>query len=210
MIEAATGAIGDGAIVEQRGKQARAGGEQILGSTNIEKSILLSGERSRGQILGGGRAAHRDIRIRTIFLRQLRIGCGNLARQRLGQWRLRYPFAYLRASSFQRRDIARVERAEARAYFIREIVGYQKIEIRLGSGGKPVRYSRPVCTETAHHLAKRGVLSTDQGDIGVAQHLKRTDVFHVVIQPEICCLERAKQPGHALSLLTNIQRLQTY
>ena len=59
VIEFVVHAIGDGAIVEQRRVHFVHGLEQLLLAAHVEKSFLLAGEGCLGQILGGGRGAHR-------------------------------------------------------------------------------------------------------------------------------------------------------
>ena len=60
MVEPIIDAIRNGAVGENGGKAAPAGVEQIFRAANIEEAFVLAGKARRRQILGGGRAAHRD------------------------------------------------------------------------------------------------------------------------------------------------------
>ena len=60
MVEALVDAVGDGAVVEERGEHA-AHREQDLGlALHIEEGLLLAGEGGFREVFGGGRGAHRD------------------------------------------------------------------------------------------------------------------------------------------------------
>jgi hypothetical protein len=53
-------AIGDGAIVEQRGIHLVHAGQQVLLAAHVEEGLLLAGEGGVRQIFGRRRGAHRD------------------------------------------------------------------------------------------------------------------------------------------------------
>src|ERR671914_383258 len=65
-IKPMVGAIGDGAVVVERGEDVLDGDEKGIKPTHVQEGLLLAGERRLREILGGGRRADgdRDIRAR--------------------------------------------------------------------------------------------------------------------------------------------------
>ena len=60
VIEALVHAIGDRAVVEQRGEHLVHGLDHVLGAAHVEQRLLLTRERRLRQVLGGRRRAHGD------------------------------------------------------------------------------------------------------------------------------------------------------
>ena len=60
VVEALVDAVGDGAVGEQRGEAAPDRVEQHGLAADVQEGLVLAGEAGGRQILGGGRAAHRD------------------------------------------------------------------------------------------------------------------------------------------------------
>ena len=64
VIEALVHAIGNGAVVEQRGEHLVHGAQHAGLAAHVEEGFLLAGEGGLRQVLGGGRGAHRDRDVR--------------------------------------------------------------------------------------------------------------------------------------------------
>ncbi len=109
VIEALVHAIGDGAIVEQRGVDLVHRREQAVAAAHVEEGLLLAGERGLGQILGGGRGAHRHGDLAAGI--HLLPGIQHLALQPLRERRGEHPAADLRADV---RQLARRRRRPGR------------------------------------------------------------------------------------------------
>src|SRR6516165_1159869 len=79
VVEAVVDAIDDGAVGEDRGEAPAAGLKQIAFAAYIQKALVLASEAGCRQVLGGGRAAHRDRDTGAALLFESTIGCGDLA-----------------------------------------------------------------------------------------------------------------------------------
>src|SRR5690606_18753509 len=64
VLEAVVHAVGDRAIVVQRGEDFLERVDDVIGTADIEEGFLLAGKRGIGQVLGGGRGTHGDGDIR--------------------------------------------------------------------------------------------------------------------------------------------------
>jgi hypothetical protein len=73
MLEALMHAVGDGAVVVERGEYRVHRVEHRVFTANVEIAFLLAGERGIRQIFGGGRGAHRDRHVGAGLLLHARI-----------------------------------------------------------------------------------------------------------------------------------------
>src|SRR5204862_1160761 len=60
VLEAVVHAVGDGAVVVQRGEHLADAHQYLVDAFDVEKGFLLAGEAGVGQVLGGGGGTHGD------------------------------------------------------------------------------------------------------------------------------------------------------
>ena len=132
--EALVHAIGDGAIVEQRGEHFVHALEQRIAAAHVEERFLLAGERRVRQILGGGRGAHRDGDVAPAAHALERFE--DLALEPRRERRRQNPVADLRADARELLDVVDVERRELLARCAR------RARRAAGNRDRPARSSR--------------------------------------------------------------------
>jgi hypothetical protein len=60
VLEAVVHAIGDRAVVVERGEDFLDLAQHVIGAGDVEEGFLLAGEGRIGQVFGGSRGTHRD------------------------------------------------------------------------------------------------------------------------------------------------------
>ena len=194
--------VNDGPVRKEGGIAATAGIEELLSAGNIEKGLLLAGKAGVGQIFGGGAAAngHIDL-ILSKSATQLSVSVPDGIGDLLG------PAAPADEGadgfpSLVQTALALAVGLEVLPDFFLQVVSRQKLSVGGGGGGKAVRDSDPLRLEGGDHLPQRSVLSSDEGNIPVAQIFKPADGFllrcHGGLLPASCrglfpCL--ALEPG---------------
>ena len=110
MGEAVVDAIGNGAVVVQRGEHLFDRVQHILDPRHVEEGFLLTGKTGVRQVLGGGRRAHGDIDILAAGLcAQPGVGLADGLGDIVGQGRIDDPAADLVARCGQRVDILDIQ-----------------------------------------------------------------------------------------------------
>jgi hypothetical protein len=84
VVEAVVDAINNGAVGEQRGKALPASLEHVVRAADIQIALMLAGEAGGWQVLGGGRAAHRDRDVVAVFRFQFAVGLHDRLAQCIG------------------------------------------------------------------------------------------------------------------------------
>ena len=173
VVEALVHAVGDGAIVEQRGEHLVHRAQHARLAAHVEEGFLLAGEGGLRQVLGGGRGAHRDRDVRPgrhlAELRDHRLLEGRRQRRRHD------PLADAGPGRGKLGDVIDVEAGELGADALIEAALLQEVAVRLGGGGKAARHLHAQSRQRADHLAEGGVLAADGLDIVHAQLLERDD-----------------------------------
>jgi hypothetical protein len=159
--EAVVLAIGDRPIGEQRGEAALDRGEQLRLAANIEEGLELTREARLRQILGGGAAADRDVRILALELRRhVAIGARDRVRERPWKVATRDQLADRLADRVQVAAVV-LELAELVRDLLAQLVGVDELPIGRG-GGREAAWNADVrLPQAADHLAERGVLAAD-------------------------------------------------
>ena len=172
MIETLGLAIADGAVGEQRGIAAPASIEQRRVASNIEKGLLLAGKAGVGQVFGRGAGADRNVDIG--FPRapaEILIGrldaLGDIGRPVALQHRMAD-----RLAGLGKRGLAGGQVIEHRADRLAQAVRLDEAPIGIRRGGEAGRDIDALAAEIAHHLAERGVLAADDGNVPAPQLLE--------------------------------------
>jgi hypothetical protein len=161
-------AVGDGAVVVERGEDVLDRLEHILDALDVEKGLLLPRERGIRQVFGGGGRTHGETRL-AVVLRQFRVGGANLLFQLRLQRRLNQPPAHHGSGFGQRAEIIDVEIYQGRVDFFGEAVVFEKFAERFGCGGKAAGHAHAGLRELTDEFAERSIFSTDTCHVGHAQ-----------------------------------------
>ena len=173
VLETVVHAVGDRAIVVQRGEDFLECVDDVIGTADIEEGFLLAGKRGIGQVFGGGRGAHGDGDIRAAgALAKLRIGFAHGLVEFGDQGGFNDPAADFGTGRGQFGDVVDIQRGQA----ILDALGKpalrdELLECRSG-GGIAARHGNAELAQVADHLAERGVLATDLAKIGQAQRIQ--------------------------------------
>ncbi len=180
MLEALVHAVGNGAIVVERGEDFLHLVQHIFDADHVEEGFLLAGERCVRQIFGGGGGAHGhgDV-LGAGILAELDIGIADglveLSRQRgLGD-----PFADLLAGRGQGLHVIDIKRRQACLDALGHAAFVEVLLKRIGGGGKATRHGHTEFGEVADHLAERRILAANLAQVG---HAQRVEPKHQVVQ----------------------------
>ncbi|OIQ78749.1 hypothetical protein GALL_395460 [mine drainage metagenome] len=164
MDEALVHAIGDGAVVVERGKHMSDLVEHGLDAADIEIGFLLSGERGVRQVFRRCGGAHRERRIRVAGgQRGIRSADGLLEVGRKG--RVDNPLADLFANLRQGAHVVRIQGGQRRFDAPLQPAGAQDFAEGMRRGAKPARHAHSGSGELADHFAQRSILAADLVDI---------------------------------------------
>lgn len=104
---AAVDAVGDGAVVEQRGEHLVNGTLDVVEAFDVEEGFLLTGEGGIGQVFRGRRAAHRHLEIGMLAGQRL-VGRAQVLFERRGQRCIDDPLADLGADACKFRHVINI------------------------------------------------------------------------------------------------------
>ena len=176
VVETLQPAIGDRPVSEERGIAAPAGFEQRHFAPHVQKGLLLAGKARLGQVLGGRRRAHRDRQV---------LGAGPFGQfliggQDVGADIVR-PFALEdrapdRLACLLQRQPAIIEPFDLILDEGVQIIVRQIGAERVGRGGKASGHRNALAAKLLHHLAERGILAADLGDVSACQFLEKDDI----------------------------------
>ena len=173
VVEALVHPVGYGPVVEQRRVHLVHRGEQCWAAAHVQESLLLAGERGLGQILGGGRGAHRD-RDRVTAHAGPALEHGLLERRR--QRRREDPLPDLGAAGGELADVVDVETLKLGRDAFGEAGLGEELAKALGRGREPAGHLDPGARELADHLADRRILAADPLDVVHPELFERDDV----------------------------------
>ena len=165
-IEAAIGAIRDGAVGEQRREAALAAVDQRGVALHVQVGLLLPGEARVGQVLRRRAAADRDVDALPAPLAQPIVGVRDRALERGRELRGHDRLAELEAALAQLREIA-----EPRLGFS----AGREAPVRVRGRREAVRDLDPLWGQRSVHLAERGVLPSNLRDVIDADLLEPSD-----------------------------------
>ena len=160
--EALVHAIGDGAVVVERGEDLLIASKNVVHAIDIEKCFLLAGERGVGQVLGGGGRAHGERRVRRRRAPARRRPSRSRASSAGGKRRCDDPAADLARPPWRARRRRR-RRASRGARAMRSARSLCARNSRKATAvvAKPPGTRTPRAGELADHFAERGVLAAD-------------------------------------------------
>ncbi len=156
VVETLVHAIGDGAIVVERGEHFVHALDQRFLAAHVEECFLLTGERRVRQVFGGGGGAHRDGDIAT-FTHALVAGEDFLLQLRRERCR-QNPLTDLRADLGELLDVFDIERGEFLGDTLGQAFVLEEVAISLRGGRVTGRHAHAHLGQMADHLAERGIL----------------------------------------------------
>ena len=179
--EAVVHAIGDRAVVVERGEDLADGEQHRVDAAHVEEGLLLAGEGGVRQVLGGGRRADGEGRLGTRLPGQAVVGRADVGLEVGRERHLDDRGADLRADLGEPAYVVGVEAVEqagdafGQAALPTRLRADEPVE-RAGRRGEAVGHPHPEPAEVRHHLAQRGVLATDllevaQAEVGEPPHI---------------------------------------
>jgi hypothetical protein len=175
MLEGVVDPVGDGPVVVQRREHLPDRGQDRVDAANIEKRLLLPGERRVGQILRRRRRpdSERDVTTRA---GQLLIGGADLGlqirRERLGDDGV----ADLSPGPGELLHVLGVQAGEPAADCLGQSRVADEAAVRLSGRGEPVRHPHAQLGQVRHHLPQGGVLPTDLFEVGQSEFGEPEDI----------------------------------
>ena len=160
MVEALVYAVGNGAVVEQGGKDFLDGMDHVVHATDVEEGFLLTSKGGIRQVFGsgGGAHGHSDVRIAG---RQHGKVAADIVFQLRRQLAIHHPLTDLRAGLGQSVDIINVEGIKQVVDALVQTTLFEEVTIGISSGGKTTGNGNTGASQVADHLAERGILATD-------------------------------------------------
>ncbi|KAG1274173.1 hypothetical protein G6F65_010619 [Rhizopus arrhizus] len=178
MLEAVVHAIGDGAVVVQRGEHFLDLVHDIVGAGDVEEGFLLAGEGRIRQILGGGRRAHGHGHVAAAGVgAQLGVGRADVLVQLRLQRGIDHPGADFLARGGQRVDVLDVQRGQLVEDALGQVVVRDEVLEGFSGGGITARHRHAQTGKVADHLAQRRILAAYAGQVGQTQFVQPQDVL---------------------------------
>ncbi len=178
MLETVVHAVGDGAVVVQRGEHFLDLVHDVVGTGHVEEGFLLSGEGRIRQILGGGRRTHGHGNVAAAILgAQLGIGGADVLVQLRLQRGVHYPAADFLAGGGQRIDVLDVQRGQPVEDALGQVVVRDEVLEGFSGGGITARHRNAQTGQVADHLAQGRILAAYAGQIGQTQFVQPQDVL---------------------------------
>ena len=176
VIEAVLVAIDDGTVGEHRGEALPAGLEQIVQATHIEEALMLPGEACGGQILRRGRTAHGHGHSCTVLALQATVVFGKQRLHPVGAGGGMDDRPGLGRRGGQPGDIVAAHALQQRLQARPGIRRRQGVAVEAGRQGKSVGDLHALGRQGGIHLAQRGVLAADRGDVAGSDVLEPTRI----------------------------------
>ena len=175
MDEALVHAVGDGAVVVQRGEDFLDRMQDVFQADDVEEGFLLAGEGGVGQVFGGGRGTHGERHVSSRFGDQALVLLGDGDGQAHRERGVHDPLANPAAAGDQRVDVIDIEGVERGVDLVVETALREEVAVGKSSGGEAAGHTYTGDGELAYHLAERGVLAAHLVDVGHAQLLEGND-----------------------------------
>ncbi len=178
VLEAVVHAVGDGAVVVQRGEHFLDLVHDIVSTGHVEEGFLLAGEGRIGQIFGGGRGAHRNGHFAAaVLVAQLLVGAADVLVQLRLQRGIDHPGADFLAGNGQRVDVFDVERGQLVEDALGQVVVGNEVLEGFGGRGVTAGDGDPQTGKVADHFAQRRILAAYAGQIAQTQFVQPQDVL---------------------------------
>ncbi len=152
--EALVHAVGNGAVVVQRGEYFLDRVQDVFEADDVEEGFLLAGEGSIRQVFGGGRGAHGEGHVGGRVGDQTLVLLGDRHGQRHRERRFHDRLTDLGATGGQRVHILDIERIEHGVDLRIQTALRQKVAISLGRGGKAAGNANAAAGQLADHFAQ--------------------------------------------------------
>jgi hypothetical protein len=186
MFKALMHAIGNGAIVEERGKDFLDGDQDIVDALDVEEGFLLTGEGGIRQVLGGGGRAHGpgDFAARLGHQLLVIVIDGGFEGGREGLFHDPAPEAGTDLG--QLGDVVHVQIIEQGLDALVQSVLGQELAVGVGGGGEAAGDPHADFRKVMDHFAQGGVLAAHDGHIVHAQVAEPADVLGHFKSPSSC------------------------
>ena len=178
VIEAVMHPVDDGPVGEQRRVAAPHGVEQHRLAVNVEERLLLSRETRLREIFGRCAAAHGHVAIGPVLFLEPSISVLNSVYEVGGQGCGQNGGPNATAGCLQRIDVADVDTRKGVSNDALEIGATHEGPVGVGGCGEAAWRPNPKRGQRPPHLAERGILATDRGDVGHADVIERPDPAH--------------------------------
>jgi len=167
-------AVADRAIVVERGEDLTHALEHVVDARHVEKALLLAGEARVGQVLGRGRAAHREAGLGRLGRQASEVRADLLLEGRRERG-LHHPAADRGAGLGQRAHVVDVERGELVGDALAQTPLLEEEAEGVCRGRETAGHAHAACGELADHFAEAGVLAAHRLDVGHPQLFERND-----------------------------------
>ncbi|CAM5197085.1 hypothetical protein CDEN61S_01267 [Castellaniella denitrificans] len=187
-------AVGDRAVVVQRGEHVADLFQHVVDADHVQVGFLLAREGGVGQVLGGGRRAHGEGAL-AVGVELGEGGADGLLE--VGRERgVDHPLADFGAGGGQFAHVVGVQRVQARVDAGIQARGLQEVAEGVGRGCEAARHANARAGQLADHFPKRSVLASYRVHIRHAELLERYDIRHgVTFEIEKACLPGVRGAG---------------
>ncbi len=173
-------AVGDGAVVVQRGEHVLDLVEHVVDAADVQVGLLLAGERGVGEVFGGGRRTHRERGLGAFALRHAGIELADFLFQARLERCGRDPVADLGAGLGQGLDVVDVQGLQALRDALGQVVVGKEVAEGERGGGKAARNPDAGFRQLGDHLPQRRILAADDFHVSHAQLLERQHIGAVI------------------------------
>src|SRR5208337_500411 len=177
MVEILVDTVGDRTVGEQGGKTFTAGLPERRVSTDVQVGFLLAGKRSRGEIFCGSRAPDRNIGIGAILFAEPVVGRADLVPDAVRDTGAKNQVPYFFPPVCKIGNTGLIETGQSLSDLVKDTPGSHYLPVCVGGYCKPVGDLHTCLRQILVHLAKRGVLAPDTGDIFVPDLIKPAYIF---------------------------------
>ena len=157
--------------------------DEMFDAADVQKRLLLSGERGVGQVLSSGRRTHCNGDV--FSFGHVLPGAVNVLHQAFGQGCTENPLADLCASACQRIDVIDIELCQYLVDAFVEAVGGEKAAVGGRRRRKPARHADTEAVQITDHLAQGSIFPAD--DLNII-HSKLSKLDDVRFQTTLPCV----------------------
>ena len=173
VLEAFVHAVGDGAVVIERGKHVVHRFFYVFEALDIQEGFLLSGKGGIGQVFGGGGRTHGHGNLVGARISHQFVPCGfDVGFQLGGEGGVQNPLADLRAHACQLDHIVYIQPGQRGGNALIQAVVRQKCAVGFGRSGKAAGHAHAFFSQLADHFAQGGVFAAHLFYVGHTQIFK--------------------------------------
>ena len=169
VLEGVVDAVGDRPVVVQGGEHLADRGEHRIDAAHVEEGLLLARERRIGEVLCGGRGAHREGGLLAAARGELLVGGADVRLELRGERLLDDHLPDHAARLGERAGVLGVELLQLSVDALGETGRAEELAIGVRGGREAVRDLHPQAAEVRDHLSERGVLAADLVEVGHAE-----------------------------------------